>query len=85
MVCSLVWDPNHLDQVESIPGAPLFITVDMVSSAVGKMKTVKAAGPSGIIAEIIKAAGEPVYNSYLNLPILLYLRIASLLIGKTAS
>ena len=53
------WDPNHLDQVESIPGAPLFITVDMVSSAVAKMKTGKAAGPSGIIAEMIKAAGEP--------------------------
>ena len=31
----------------------------MVSSAVSKMKTGKAAGPSGIIAEMIKAAGEP--------------------------
>ena len=31
----------------------------MVSSAVSKMKSGKAAGPSGIIAEMLKAAGEP--------------------------
>ena len=53
------WDPTHLDNCDPIPGVPLLTTVDMVSKAVAKMKVGKAAGPSGIIAEMIKAAGDP--------------------------
>ena len=53
------WDPSHLVHEDPIPGVPPHITVDMVSSAVSKMKCGKAAGPSGIIAEMLKAAGDP--------------------------
>ena len=53
------WDPSHLDHQEPISGPPLFVSIDMVSKAVSKMKPGKAAGPSGIVAERLKAAGEP--------------------------
>ena len=39
-------------------GPPPPITVDLIRKALGKMKGGKAAGPSGIIAEMLKAAGE---------------------------
>ena len=38
--------------------AAIFIEKDMVRIAVKKMKNRKAAGPSGIVPEMIKAAGE---------------------------
>ena len=34
------------------------ITIDMVKKAFAKMKSRKAAGPSGIVVEMIKAAGD---------------------------
>ena len=34
------------------------ITVDMVKKAISKIKSAKAAGPSGIAVEMIKAAGD---------------------------
>ena len=34
------------------------ITIDMVKKAISKMKSGKAAGPSGIVEEMIKAAGD---------------------------
>ena len=34
------------------------ITIDMVKKAISKMKSGKAAGPSGIVVEMIKAAGD---------------------------
>ena len=37
------------------------ITAEMVSKAVAKMKVGKAAGPFGIIAEMLKAAGDLCY------------------------
>ena len=36
----------------------IMITVDMVRSAIARMKLGKAAGPSGIVAEMLKASGE---------------------------
>ena len=56
-------DPVHLDPSDPIPGVPPLITVDMVFKAVSKMKPGKAAGPSGIVAEMLKAAGSLVFNS----------------------
>ena len=35
------------------------ITLDMVLKAIAKMQSGKAAGPSGIVAEMFKAAGIP--------------------------
>ena len=37
---------------------PIPITIDMVKKAISKMKSGKAAGPSGILVEMIKAAGD---------------------------
>ena len=43
-----------------VEGPAIKITPEMVSKATSKMKSVKAAGPSGIIIEMIKAAGDGV-------------------------
>ena len=47
------WDPDHLSNEPPLEGPPIPITIDMV-----KMKSGKAAGPSGIVVEMIKAAGD---------------------------
>ena len=41
-----------------LEGPPIPITIDMVKTAISKMKSGKAAGPSGIVVEMIKAAGD---------------------------
>ena len=51
-------DSNNLTPVEPVESAAIFIEKDMVRIAVKKMKKRKAAGPSGIVPEMIKAAGE---------------------------
>ena len=48
------WDPDHL----SLEGPPIPITIDMVKKAISKMKSGKAAGPLGIVVEMIKAAAD---------------------------
>ena len=53
------WDPDHLTHSDPVLGAAPLITVEMVSAAVAKMKPGKAAGPSSVIAEMLKDAGEP--------------------------
>ena len=52
------WDPDHLSNEPLFEGLPIPITIDMVKKAISKMKSGKAAGPSGIVVEIIKAAGD---------------------------
>ena len=52
------WDPNHLSNELPTEGPPIPITIDMVKKAISKMKSGKAAGPSGIVVETIKAAGD---------------------------
>ena len=42
------WDPNHLSDESPVEGPPTPITIDMVK---------KAPGPSGIVGEMIRAAG----------------------------
>ena len=39
-------------------GPPIPITTDMVKKAISKMKAGKAAGPSGIVVEMIRLAGD---------------------------
>ena len=36
----------------------IFCSIDLVKKAISKMKLGKAAGPSGIVVEMIKAAGD---------------------------
>ncbi|MEW8582762.1 MAG: reverse transcriptase domain-containing protein [Candidatus Thiodiazotropha endolucinida] len=52
------WDPAHLSDEPPVEGPPIPITLDMVKKATSKMKIGKAAGPSGIVAEMIIAAGD---------------------------
>ena len=52
------WDPDHLSNKPPLEGPPIPITINMVKKAISKMKSGKAAGPSGIVVEMIKAAGD---------------------------
>ena len=52
------WDRNNLSEVEAVASAAVLIEKDMVREAIQKMKNRKAAGPSGIAAEMIKASGQ---------------------------
>ena len=48
----------RLPDVAPVEGPPPPVTKDLIRKALGKMKCIKAAGPSGINAEMLKAAGE---------------------------
>ena len=54
------WGPDHLSNGPPLEGLPIPITIDMVKKAISKMKSGKAAGPSGIVVGMIshKAAGD---------------------------
>ena len=52
------WNPDQLSSEPPLEGPPIPITIDMVKKAISKMKSSKAAGPSGIVVEMIKAAGD---------------------------
>ena len=51
------WDPNHLSDESPVEGPPIPITIDMVKKAISQMKAGKAPCPSGIVVEMIRAAG----------------------------
>ena len=52
------WDEDALPAALPVEGPPPPITDEMVIKALGRMKSGKAAGPSGIIVEMLKAAGS---------------------------
>ena len=52
------WDPNHLSDESPVEGPPIPITIDMVKKAISQMKAGKAPCPSGIVVEMIRAAGD---------------------------
>ena len=52
------WDEGALPDAPPVEGPPPPITDEMVTKALAKMKSGKAAGPSGIIVEMLKAAGS---------------------------
>ena len=52
------WDPNHLSDEPPVEGPPIPITIDRVKKSISQMKAGKALGPSGIVVEIIRAAGD---------------------------
>ena len=52
------WDESALPDAPPVEGPPPPITDEMVTKALAKMKSGKAAGPSGIIVEMLKAAGS---------------------------
>ena len=50
------WNLDHLN-ADPVEGPPVTISTEMVTSAIAKMKIGKAAGPSGIVAKMLKASG----------------------------
>ena len=52
------WDRDTLSDAQPVEGPSVYITSEMVSEAIKKMKIGKAPGPSGIVAEMLKASGE---------------------------
>ena len=52
------WESDLLPEVAPVEGPPPPVMKDLIGKALRKMKCGKAAGPSGIIAEMLKAAGE---------------------------
>ena len=54
------WSAANMTGEAPIEGPVIKITSEMVSYAISKMKSGKAAGPSGVIIEMIKAAGDRV-------------------------
>ena len=54
------WDPEHqiLSDAPPLEGPQIPITIDKVKKAISKMKSGKAAGPSGVVVEMIRAAGD---------------------------
>ena len=51
------WNPEDLT-ADLVVGPPVHIDVEMVVEAITKKKTGKSAGPSGIVAEMLKASGD---------------------------
>ena len=53
-----LWDKNSLNNSAAVEGPAIFVTEDMVTDAIKKMKQGKAGEPSGLIVEMIKAEGR---------------------------
>ena len=52
------WDMKGLTEVKPVCGPGEKISEVEVEAAIGKMKLGKAAGPSGVVADMLKAAGD---------------------------
>ena len=52
------WDREGLTDVNSVCGPSERISVLEVDAAIGKMKQGKSGGPTGVVSEMLKAAGE---------------------------
>ena len=62
-----MWNSEFLPDLNPKIGPPLYITEEMISKAIAKMKTGKVAEPSGIVIEIIRSAGKEIIKSITNL------------------
>ena len=51
-------DSQHLSDEPALEGPPIPITIDMTKKAISKMKFGTAACPSGVVVEMIRAAGD---------------------------
>ena len=50
------WDPEHLSDEPPLKGPSIAITILVVKKVISKMKFSRAAGPSGVVVEMIRAA-----------------------------
>lgn len=58
------WDSDSLQEVEPISGPPIFITEDMISKAIVKVRTAKAVRTPSIVIEMIRAAQDSWERNY---------------------
>ena len=62
IIRQMIWIPVKLSiekpDESPVEGPPIPITIDMVKKAISQMKAGKAPGPSGIVVEMIRAAGD---------------------------
>ena len=49
---------NSLSKTDVVSGVPRLIDKDMVRKSISKMRNGKAAGPSGVLSEMVKATGK---------------------------
>ena len=56
------WNAAHLCEETLVEGLAIRITTEMVSEAISKMKSGKAAGSLGIIIEMTNAVGDRIVN-----------------------
>ena len=52
------WNPEDLSEESPVEGPSEPITLEMITKAISKMASGEAAGPSGIVAEMLKPVGE---------------------------
>lgn len=52
------WDQTSLESVDAVSGPCEYISAEEVGAAIAKSKPGKAAGPSGIVVDMLKASGE---------------------------
>ena len=52
------WNPEDLSEESPVEGPSEPITLEMITKAISKMASGKAAGPSDIVAEMLKPVGE---------------------------
>ena len=58
-----MWDSDSIPNLEPKIGPPLYRTKEMISKAIPKMKTDKAARPSRRVTEMITSAGKEFVKS----------------------
>ena len=61
------WDENSLNNSAAVEGPTIFVTENIVTEAIKKMKQGKAGGPSVVIVEMIKAGGRETVTAILEL------------------
>ena len=52
------WNPEHLSDEPPLEGLSIPITILIVKKVISKIKFSKTAGPSGVVVEMIRAAGD---------------------------
>ena len=62
-----MWNSDSIPDLNPKIGRSLYITEEMISKAIAKMKTRKAAGSSGILIEMIRSASKEIIKSITNL------------------
>ena len=71
--------------MKPLEGPPITMTIDMVKTVISKLKFHKAADPSGVVVQMVRAAGDTGANMTRNLVIAIIRDGRSPLTGSRAS